>query len=82
MTGRSTKRCWRKCGVWLFSWVVGSLTWVESSDHSGLFYGRHMFSKEIYYQRFYSNTDQSLSLEHLEELAQQNMRDQYNINLI
>jgi len=41
-----------------------------------------MFSKEIYYQRFYSNTDQSLSLEHLEELAQQNMRDQYNINLI
>jgi len=52
------------------------------ADHSGLFYGRHMFSKEIYYQRYYSSSDQSLSLEHLEELAQQNMRDQYNINLI
>lgn len=51
------------------------------SDHCGVFYGRHMFSKEIFYQK-YHNSGENIALERIEEMTQQNLSDHYNINLI
>merc|ERR1711879_1137736 len=55
---------------------------VMLSDHCGHFYGRHMFSKEIYYQRYHGNASENIALERIEEISQQTLSEHYNINLI